>query len=403
MQFSIVNLRIRLTLFAGLCVWSLVVSGQDHDSSASRYSRWENGLSGREDYFPIGVWLQNPRNAERFKAAGINLYVGLWKGPTLMQLADLERAGMPVICAQNRVGLEQRNNPIIVGWMHGDEPDNAQSLGKGKGYGPPIQPEIIVQDYKRIQVADPTRPVFLNLGQGVAWDNYIGRGVRRNHPEDYPEYIQGGDIVSFDIYPVVHRSPEIAGKLEFVARGVERLVGWSRNEQIVWNCIECTHISNPELKATPKQVRAEVWMALIRGSKGLIYFVHQFQPTFREAALLDDKEMVTAITAINRQIQELAPILNRPTIKDGVRVESSTSDKRIEIATMLKSHGSQTYLFAVNLRNQPARVSFVLNDDARDFEVDALGETRRVQAGKGVIEDAFEPYGVHLYRIKNRE
>ena len=403
MKLSIVKPHFLLTLFVGLCVSSPVATGQDHDSTASRYSRWENGPPEREDYFPIGVWLQNPRNAERFKAVGINLYVGLWKGPTSSQLADLEKAGMRVVCSQNKMGLEQRDNPIIVGWMHGDEPDNAQSLGQGKGYGPPILPEIIVRDYKRIQAADPTRPVFLNLGQGVAWDNYIGRGVRRNHPEDYPEYIQGGDVVSFDIYPVVHRSQEIAGKLEYVARGVERLFGWSGGEQIVWNCIECTHISNPERKATPEQVRSEVWMALIHGSKGLIYFVHQFQPTFREAALLDDKEMVTGISAINRQIQELAPILNQPTIMDGVRVASSTSDKEIEIATMLKSYGSDNFLFTVNLRDHAANVSFTLNNNARDFDAEALGETRRIHAVEGVFEDAFEPYGVHLYRIKNQE
>src|SRR6185436_7271685 len=172
------------------------------------------------------------------------------------QLVQLQQAGLPVICAQNRLGLQHKDNPIIVGWMHGDEPDNAQSLGQGKGYGPPILPEKIVRDYEAIRAADPSRPVLLNLGQGVAWDNYIGRGVRRNHPEDYPEYAKGSDIVSFDIYPAVHDNAEIAGKLEFVARGVERLVQWTRGDKIVWNCIECTHISNPQVKATPQQVRA---------------------------------------------------------------------------------------------------------------------------------------------------
>src|SRR4029453_10684534 len=130
-------------------------------------------------------------------------------------------------------------------------------------------------------------------------DNYIGRGVRRNHPEDYPEYVKGCDIASFDIYPVVHESPEIAGKLEYVARGVDRLIEWSGEGKVVWNCIECTHISNASVKATPAQVRSEVWMSLIRGSRGLIYFVHQFKPNFREAALLDDPEMLAGVTAIN--------------------------------------------------------------------------------------------------------
>ena len=194
--------------------------------SAKGLPKWSHGPPESEDYFPIAVWLQNPRNAAKFKEAGINLYVGLWNGPNEGQLATLAKAGMPVICDQNAFALQQKDNPIIVGWMHGDEPDNAQSLGKGRGYGPPILPKVIVRDYERIRAADPTRPVLLNLGQGVAWDNYIGRGVRRNHPEDYPEYIKGCDIASFDIYPAVHKSPEVAGKLEFVACGVERLVKW---------------------------------------------------------------------------------------------------------------------------------------------------------------------------------
>jgi len=176
------------------------------------------------------------------------MYIGLWKGPTEKQLAELTAAGMPVICDQNAVGLKNKTNPIIVGWMHGDEPDNAQS--RGKGWGPPIAPENIEADYKRIRAADPSRPVILNLGQGVAWDGWVGRGVRTNHPEDYPKYVKGCDIASFDIYPAVHRKAAVAGKLWYVARGVERLVGWTGGKKTVWNCIECTRISNPAVKPT---------------------------------------------------------------------------------------------------------------------------------------------------------
>ena len=141
------------------------------------------------NYFPLAVWLQSPSRASEFRKAGINTYVGLWRGPTERQLADLKSAGMYVICHQNAAALAHLSEPTIIGWMHGDEPDNAQSKGQGQGYGPPILPEKIIADYQKIRAADPSRPVMLNLGQGLAYDNYIGRGVRRNHPEDYPEYI----------------------------------------------------------------------------------------------------------------------------------------------------------------------------------------------------------------------
>ena len=39
------------------------------------------------NFFPLAVWLQSPNNAAKYKAAGINTYVGLWRGPTEEQLA----------------------------------------------------------------------------------------------------------------------------------------------------------------------------------------------------------------------------------------------------------------------------------------------------------------------------
>jgi hypothetical protein len=355
----------------------------------------KNGEPTDPNFFPIAVWLESPRNAARYKQAGINLFVGLYQGPTDDELAQLTNAGMPVICDQNAVGLANKDNPIIAGWMHGDEPDNAQSLGKGKGYGPPIPPQKIVEEYRRMHAADPTRPVMLNLGQSVAWDNYIGRGVRRNHPEDYPEYVQGGDIVSFDIYPVVHESPEIAGKLEYVAHGVERLVGWTRGQQRVWNCLECTHIGTPNAKATPAQVRSEAWMSLIRGSQGLVYFVHQFAPSFKEAALLDDAEMLSAVTDTNRQIRELAPVLNSPTPANRLTVQSANS----AVAAVLKQSNGDFYVFAVNLKNEPAHGVFELQNGPAAGTAEPLGESRTVSVSNGGFSDDFAPYAVHLYAL----
>lgn len=358
---------------------------------------WSRGLPEDPGFFPIGVWLQDPRNAARYKELGINVYVGLWKGPTEGQLAVLREAGMPVICAQNRYAREHLDDPIIVGWMHGDEPDNAQALPGERGYGPPILPKVILEDYRRLREVDSSRPVLLNLGQGVAWDDYIGRGVRRGHPEDYPEYMRGADIVSFDIYPVVHEDARIAGRLEYVATGVERLVGWKRGNQRVWNCIECTHISNPNAKATPDQIRAEVWMALIRGSQGLIYFVHQFKPEFREAALLDDPENSAAVRAINREIRELAPVLNAPSVTEGIEVQSDSRNH--PVAWMLKRTGHRHHLFVANLRSSPVKATIVrrMTDAGVTAEAQVAGEKRSVRIERGRWEDHFQPYAVHHY------
>lgn len=374
----------------------LVGSVRAGETAKSPYARWSHGPDAGQDFFPIAVWLQDPSKAARYKAAGINLYIGLWRGPTDEQLAQLKQAGMRVICSQNEAGLRHVDDATIAGWMHGDEPDNAQSLGAGKGYGPPIAPAKIVASYERIRAADPSRPVLLNLGQGVAWDGWHGRGVRTNHPEDYPEYVQGCDIASFDIYPVAHDRPQVAGKLWYVAHGVERLKRWA-GDRPVWNCIECTRISNKEHKATPRQVRCEVWMSIIHGSTGLIYFVHEWQPRFDESALLTDREMYEAVSRINHQIAALAPVLNSPTVTRVVRVESSNAE--VPVATMAKKHDGALYVFAVGMRDGQTRTRFTLPGSAGRRAVEVLGEDRTLESNDGVFADDFQPWDVHLYRV----
>jgi hypothetical protein len=114
--------------------------------------------------------------------------------------------------------------------------------------------------------------------------------------------------VSFDVYPVAGLNDP--SKLNLVPKGIDRLVNWTGGKKKIWNCLECTNISGTG-KATPAQVRAEAWAAMVHGSRGLIYFVHQFKPSFNEHALLDDPEMLKAVTALNAEIQRYAERINR--------------------------------------------------------------------------------------------
>jgi len=366
-------------------------------AAGSPYAKWEHGPPSDPSWFPIAVWLQSPGNAPRYRDAGINLYIGLWEGPTEEQLADLRAAGMPVICDQNAVGLAHLEDPTIVGWMHGDEPDNAQALPDGGGYGPPILPETIRADWERIRQADPSRPVVLNLGQGVAWDGWYGRGTRTNHPEDYPEYVRGGDIVSFDIYPVVHDSPEVAGKLGYVPYGVDRLREWSGPGRVVWNCIECTRISNLNAKPTPEQVRSEVWLSLIHGSQGIVYFVHQFAPSFCEWALLEDAEMLASVTRLNARIASLAPALNSAPL-EGFAVSAAPNAETVIEMTARAQEGA-TYLFAAANGAGATQATFSLRGVPEGTTVEVLDEDRSLRVDAEGFRDEFEAWGVHLYRI----
>ena len=232
----------------------------------------------------------------------------------------------------------------------------------------------------------------------MAWDGWYGRGVRTNHPEDYAEYVKGCDIASFDIYPAVHDKPQVTGKLWYVANGVGRLVKWTGGKKVVWNCIECTRIGNPNTKATPHQVKCEVWMSLIHGSMGLIYFVLEWQPKFNESALLSDPEMLSAVTAINQQIIGLAPVLNSPTLED--LVNASSDNEAVPIATMAKKHDDATYVFAVSMRGNPTGATLTVKGLEGKKTIEVIGEDRTLDSRDGVFKDNFKAWDVHLYRTK---
>jgi hypothetical protein len=242
--------------------------------------------------------------------------------------------------------------------------------------------------------------VFLNFGQAVANSKWFGRGSKCSQiaPEAYYRPAsRGADIVSFDIYPAAEeRQAHVKGKLELVGKGVANLKQWSQPGQPVWAAIETTHINHPSRRPLPHEVRSEVWMALINGSNGIFYFVHEWQPSFREDAVFRYPDTVREITLVNEQIRQLAPVLNSSTPTNRVTVEAP-----VEIATLVKRHGEATYVFAVNMEKKPAKARLLISGLAGPSAV-VLGEDRAVRLEDGAIRDEFGDYGVHLYKIPDK-
>jgi hypothetical protein len=298
-------------------------------SSLSAGELQVNGFPADANFFPIGVWMQSPIRAARYKAIGINTFVGLWEGPTEQQLAALARQDMYVVAEQNDVGLKSVNGHVIKAWMQQDEPDNAQPIGLGL-YGTCIAATEVTRRTQVIKAADPTRPVMLNFGQGVANEFWQGRGKCNGDYRYYDVAINGADILSYDIYPVGSNTPQVKGKLEYVARGVTNLIKRATPGQSVWMALETTAL-DPARRPMPAEVRAEVWMALIHGATGILYFVHEFRPQFREDAIFRYADIVNEVTRTNHLIKSLAPVLNSPSLNGAIRISSKTP-----IATMEK-------------------------------------------------------------------
>lgn len=355
------------------------------------YQKWSNGISSDPAYFPISVWLQDPKNAPEYKAIGINQFVGLWRGPTEEQLATLAAAGMPVLATQGPSAMASPNSRIIRGWTLLDEPDNAQPK-PGGGYAPCILPPAIVDQYRQLNKVDRTRPIYLNLGQGVVNDTYVGRGeLCGRHMEHYAAYIGGADIVSYDVYPVNSGYP-----LWWVGEGVSRLRKWANYKKPVWAWIEASAIQGGA-KPSPAQIRSEVWMSIIHGAMGIGYFCHQFRPKENDAAPLHDPETRRALAAIDGEIATLARVLNTPPVGNGVTVTSSNPGSPLDL--MLKRQDGITYLFAMGAFSGGETIATFQLRGCGDLNTTVIGESRTIPVTGGVFQDRFTDYQVHLYKL----
>ena len=137
-------------------------------------------------------------------------------------------------------------------------------------------------------------------------------------------------------------------------------------------------------------------MSLISGSRGLIYFVHEFKPRFQEAALLEDPITLKAVTELNHQISDLAPVLNEPNVSTQAQVRLEKGS----IKTMFKRHDGTTYVFAVEMTGNNASAELSLRDSKAATKAEVLGENRTLPFEGGTFKDSFGPWDVHLYKLK---
>ncbi|MFW6145988.1 MAG: hypothetical protein ACOC7R_01490 [Planctomycetota bacterium] len=395
-------------------------------ADAGPYARWSRGPGADPSFFPLAVWAQDPANAQRYKDAGVNVYVSLHRGPTEEQVSQLKQAGMKVICHFNEYAEANIDAPVFIGWMHGDEPDNANrtesfwnndpqkirehwpeyTMAEARKlaeqtWGPGNGPRPIYESYRELTQADPTRPVLLNLGQSVAYTDWVGRGPRSGHTEDYPRYVRACDIVSFDIYPANHSNDQYRGELWYVPFGVTRLNTWAEGGKIAWNCVEVSPIKLNDQRShipTGREVRNEVWSAIIHGSRGIIYFCHQFEPKFNDHFVLTHDELREPFTELNHQIQSLAEVINAPVIENLATVYYA--NRRVPVKATFRSHDGYVYIFAAAMRHGRSVARFTVYGIDEGAEVEVIGEDRTLRCDGRAFQDTFANWDVHLYKIK---
>ena len=140
-----------------------------------------------------------------------------------------------------------------------------------------------------------------------------------------------------------------------------------------------------------------MWLSLIHGANGISYFVDSWNPSFREDAIFESPTMVTAVTALNAQVKELAPELNSANVPDLVAVSSANAATPVDV--MVKANGTSIYVFAATARAGTTTASFTVRGMTGSGAATVVDEGRSVDIAGGAFEDTFAANDVHIYRV----
>jgi hypothetical protein len=340
-------------------------------------------------FFPLSSWAQSPSHFGLLRSLGFNTFCG---GNARSNCDAASKVGGYVMPGFNQ---SVKGHPALLAQIQGDEPD----LGFDKGK-PRKTAEAVVESYKRLRSMDDTRPILLNLTSSFM----VNGGGSGNRPAAernayYEVVVNGGDIVSFDVYPIYGWNLE--DKLYWVADGVKELRAYAGPAKPVFTCIETSKGSRwityeRQKDVKPEHTRAEVWMAIIRGATGIIYFTHAWHPSFTEFA--PTPEMQAELKRLNEQITRLAPAILADPAKEQVSI-SLAGDLKGEV--LAKQYDGFLYLFANNLdMNRKSGLATIQVDGLKKgTKIEVIDEAREIIADEGSFADEFGPLAVHLYRI----
>ncbi len=310
-----------------------------------------------QPFFPRMVYGQCDWAYSQSLNAGVNLYMGSGCSTPWVQLDALRARAVSAIPAQYKDVADGRGT---IGWYHRDEADL---------YGPPealpFHPPW--QQTKRVTFLTLSGHVYSGSA-GIP----AGRGV-------YPKFIARADMIGFDLYPLQVWCRRDAFPAVYEAqRELAALAGARATYQ--WIEVGRMEFCNgrAELDPTPLTIRAETWLAIAGGARGIGYFPDHWQPLVAQA-----------ITQLNTEISALGPAL----LARGVPATASAGPVRVGA----RRFNGATYLIAVNTswRRVTASVGVAgLRGVARAF-----GENRALPVRSGAIRDRFGPLQAHVYVV----
>jgi hypothetical protein len=304
--------------------------------------------------FPRMVWRQCPTYYPASLGAGINTFLGVSCDAPEEQFTRLAGRALSTVDSATP-GV---SGPGVVGWHLPDEAD------------------VSVGDITKISrpKADG-RVTFLTLTDKFS----AGAAAGPHGKAIYPDFFASADVIGFDTYPLeVRCSIEQIDNVYWMQRELISLTGGKPTFQWIeaGPMEHCTWNQDP----TPAVVRAETWLAIAGGARGIGYF-----PDYWEEGIRDE------VRLSNREILALAPALLSPATK-------ATWSTQAPVRVAARRYNGATYVVAVNTSTEPTTASFAVPGlGGRKLRV--FREGRVVSPLGDLVSDRLPGLGVAIYVV----
>ncbi len=320
-------------------------------------------------YFPIMLLDQcTPDALARAHTLGVNTILNEHCDSLspARQLAMIQHRSLAVLPIDNRTVRGNR----LVGWTFPDEPEN-------NGW----TPATLRKTHSYVRGSSDGLLSFVTIGGGFLHAPYRDARVSL---ATYGEFARLADVAGFDLYPLGHCERDLSAVYDAQRTFVNLAGSMPTFQWIETGPIKAGYCGG--FTMSPAELRAEVWLAIAGGARGIGFFTHTWSP---------EHNAFDVSPPLRQTMKQLSDLFGatRPGLL-GETVPSGVDSGAIKL--LARTGNDRTYIFAVNTLRTPVTAK-VRVARLRHAPLRVFGEGRSVNVNESRFSDTFGPLAVHIY------